>query len=1106
MTRTWLVLILMLSLCGRSGADAADWPTWLGTPSRGGCTEEELPDDLTLAWAWRARHAPSPALAPPHASARSGGAGKPIVQTSTSDNSFQVVVAEGKLYFGSSTEECVTCLDAADGRPLWTFYCEGAVRFAPVCHAGRVYFGSDDGYVYCVHGASGDLIWKFRAAIGKRRIIANGRISSQWPVRTGLTIRDDILYAACGIFPSEDRGVMLYALEADTGKPIWKQRLLIHAMGHLLADDKSLIIPAGRAAPLDVKRSDGTRQGYRFVTRRDEGGGSPCMVAGMLVYGPNENGFLKVRTTTEDPPTGLYDKSRVPGWITGLQGWRMVADATRIFILRRNGVYALDRAAFTRALVASSKAFKQRGEERKVFLKRHQQGRDEPVLMEDMKACTKWRAANEAGLVSMIRAGGQIITGGKGVVQAHGVEDGSLLWSAEVEGTVWDLAAADGVVIASTDAGEVYCLRAGGEWGGHPVKDLAPLFDDEKQKPYGDFVKRVLERADTKKGYCVVAGLSDGRLICEIIKQTEFFVVGIESDPATVARVRETLSRSGMYPHPYGKRVTIHQGTYEDLPYLSYFANIILSESAFATGKPPCRADALFPMLQPCGGLMMMAGGMDKQALQQWGQALDGWTVKEEGGMSYGNVVRPKLEGSGEWTHMFADPANTLCSGDKLVAGTRYDIQWIGPPGTERQYGWHDQSMSDLYKDGRLYLTRADYVMAVDAYNGTVLWGADVPGSLRLGVGHESGQACVDSDFLYVAATNDCWLIDAETGAKMRTCTVPDGKSDWGYVSIVGDLLIGSSQNPKATYNIQNQSGKSWGRKPGSRVRTVWGALDNTQVVSSDLFALARADGARRWQYKSGSHILNSSIAVSGPSTGSGQGTVFFVESRNPALPGTDRGIIFLREFFAQDVFLVALDLDTGARKWETPFASKGEEVFYISCIRDALLTVTSANTPFEGEEKDKEKNYYQFRLFDAKDGSERWSRSVVGGKEGYKHGVNIQPAVLMGDKAYLSMRTGGRLFTFDLTTGKCTETGNFRGSKSCGVMTGSATSLFFRNMVSQGYDTVSGQAFWTSSLSRPSCWLNDIPAGGLILMPEATTGCDCAFAMQISIVLAPQK
>jgi outer membrane protein assembly factor BamB len=1110
MLRFLLACVIVLVIFGWSAVDADDWPTWLGSASRGGFSEEQLQADLKLAWAWRADHAPSPILKFESLLGRRGQLGGTPTPASLSDHAFQVVAADGKVYFGSSVEESVTCLSAADGEVLWTFYTEGAIRFAPVCHEGRVYFGSDDGYVYCVGGTDGKLVWKFQAALGKRRIIANGRISSQWPVRTGLTIRDGIVYAACGIFPSEDRGVMLYGLDAATGKPAWRQRLLIHAMGHLLAEEKSLVVPAGRAAPLDVNRSDGERQGYKFVTRRDEGGGSPVVIAGMLVYGPNEPGFLKVLPTRKMPEyTGTlkqYAGSRAPGLQTGLQGSRMVADGERIVILRKDGIHSLARKPFMAALLDSTKAFgtkaeraerekafKERGFGR-VFLKSHQQGRDDPILMADMKACTKWRVENTAGLVSMIRAGDQIITGGKGIVQARGAADGKPLWSANVEGVVWDLAASDGAVFASTDAGHVYCLRSGGQWRAFKAMERAALFGDAKQKPYKDFVNAALARADTQKGYCVVAGLTDGRMIAEVLRQSEFFVLGIDSDPAVVERVRGTLSRAG----EYGARVTVHQVDYKALPYLDYFANVVLSESAFATGKLPCAPGVLSPMAQPGGGLLMLAA--DAQALNAAAEQMPGWKVEPYGDRAWGSLVRPQLEGAGEWTHMFANPANTLSSGDKLIDGTKYDIQWIGQPGGERQIGGHSLSMTDLYKDGRLYLTRADHMMALDAYNGTVLWGTDVPGSLRLGVGHESGLACVDSDYMYVAATNDCWLLDVETGEKARAYTVPDKESDWGYVAIVGEQLLGSSQNPDATVNMQKgtmRAGSSKGE--GEHVRSAWGVMNNTQVVSTELFSLAKADGARQWQYKTGSHILNTTVAIS-------DGTVYFAENRHADLPGAAKGIVFLRDFLPQDAFLVALDLKTGRKRWEKSFSSKGEEIFYLSCTPDALLTVTSANTPFEGDEKDKPKNYYQLRLFDARDGAERWRRSVIAGKESYAHNVNIQPAVIMGGKAYLSMRTGGRLFTFDMATGEHTETPGYRGSKGCGVTTASATSLFFRNMASQGYDTVSKQTFWTSSISRPSCWLNDIPAGGLILMPEASTGCTCAFAIKVSIVLAPQR
>ncbi len=55
--------------------------------------------------------------------------------------------------------------------------------------------------------------------------------------------------------------------------------------------------------------------------------------------------------------------------------------------------------------------------------------------MEDLKARTAWKAADEAELVSMVRAGDVIVTGGKGVVQTHSTKDGTKLWSSKVDGT-----------------------------------------------------------------------------------------------------------------------------------------------------------------------------------------------------------------------------------------------------------------------------------------------------------------------------------------------------------------------------------------------------------------------------------------------------------------------------------------------------------------------------------------------------------------------------------------------------------------------------------------------------------------------------------------------
>ena len=58
-----------------------------------------------------------------------------------------LAVAADCVYFGSSADDKVYCLDARDGQVRWTFFTEGPVRLAPTVVGERVYAGSDDGAV-----------------------------------------------------------------------------------------------------------------------------------------------------------------------------------------------------------------------------------------------------------------------------------------------------------------------------------------------------------------------------------------------------------------------------------------------------------------------------------------------------------------------------------------------------------------------------------------------------------------------------------------------------------------------------------------------------------------------------------------------------------------------------------------------------------------------------------------------------------------------------------------------------------------------------------------------------------------------------------------------
>ena len=83
------------------------------------------------------------------------------------------------------------------------------------------------------------------------------------------------------------------------------------------------------------------------------------------------------------------------------------------------------------------------------------------------------------------------------------------------------------------------------------------------------------------------------------------------------------------------------------------------------------------------------------------------------------------------------------------------------------------------------------------------------------------------------------------------------------------------------------------------------------------------------------------------------------------------------------------------------------------------------------------------------------------------------------------------------------------RPGHSCGTMSGANGCLFFR----AGNPTVldlTGAArssrFTSLAPSRVGCWINIIPACGLVLIPEASASCVCHYALQTSMAFRPRR
>lgn len=71
----------------------------------------------------------------------------------------------GRVIVGGR-DKMVHAIDAATGKPAWTFATRARVDSSPVVAGGRVYIGSGDGRLYVLDAASGKKLWEFDTGAG----------------------------------------------------------------------------------------------------------------------------------------------------------------------------------------------------------------------------------------------------------------------------------------------------------------------------------------------------------------------------------------------------------------------------------------------------------------------------------------------------------------------------------------------------------------------------------------------------------------------------------------------------------------------------------------------------------------------------------------------------------------------------------------------------------------------------------------------------------------------------------------------------------------------------------------------------------------------------
>jgi outer membrane protein assembly factor BamB len=1002
---------------------AADWPMDRADAARSGYTAEQLPEDLSLRWSLQELHPPQPAW--PHS------------ERMPFDRTYQVVTAAGVLFYGTSSDCKVVAREAATGKLRWTFTADAPVRFTPAVWRDRVFAVSDDGCLYCLAAGDGRVLWQVRGGPKHEMILGNQRMISRWPARGGPVVADGIVYFGAGIWPSE--GIFLYAIDAASGQKLWcndssgslemnqphpgaRAKSGISAQGRLVVAGDSLLVPTGRAVPAALDRKQGTLRYFHLQVNRPLGGSEVAAIDGHFF---NSGTMFALDSGAVEASLGKAVGKKGDAVVHSYTAGILVAAHPQwVIYATANRLMALDR----QRLLVEKEAVDRRGKKIKT------RALVEPVWSTELPV---------DGLASLIVAGDEVIAGANQKVVILDARSGRIIQRLDIQGTAYGLAVADGRLLVSTDQGVLSCFD-GSKLPSVVVRPESQPSEPETNSIYAQAADEILKLSGEGEGYCLDLACGEGELALQLAKRSKLTIYAVERDPVKVAAARRTLQAAGLY----GTRVTVHQADPAQVPYPDYFADLIVSGRSLVDGPGVVPQEAIVRMQRPCGGLACIGR---PGAFQQ--------------------SSRGPLEGAADWTHQYADAANTLCSGDRRPKSP-LGMLWFHET-DQLMPSRHGRGPAPLVAGGRMFVEGLDRLRAVNVYNGATLWEFPLPGMLKpfhqdhlTGVAATGSNVCLGENCLFVHQRTRCSVLDTRTGRLIKVFDPPhrpDGKpGTWGYLAYARGMLLGTLADEDHLVK------ESW--------RAFLGKLDMSQLLSESvlLFALDADSGKLKWSFTPRHSIRHNAIAV-------GAGRVYLVD-RPLASFDTPHVSPANAKATLPAGRLVCLDLETGKVLWQT-----SDDVFgtmlAVSQEHDALL-MSYQSTYFK---LDSELGG-RLAAYRASDGTRLWSA-----KADYKSRPLLVGRAVYAEPGKWDLLTGERL-PFE-----------FSRSYGCGILAASERLLVYRSATLGYWDLQENRGTENYGGIRPGCWVNAIPAGGLVLMADAASWCTCSYLNQATIALEPK-
>ncbi|MBL8826988.1 MAG: PQQ-binding-like beta-propeller repeat protein [Planctomycetaceae bacterium] len=603
----------------------------------------------------------------------------------------------------------------------------------------------------------------------------------------------------------------------------------------------------------------------------------------------------------------------------------------------------------------------------------------------------------------------------------------------ELDGAAYSLAAAGGRLYVSTSTGSIYCFD-GVEREKHQEHRPTPRLD--VAPTFVEAAKEIVRKSGVTAGFCVDLDCGNGDLALALAQQTELQIYALSPTVESVTAVRQRIAAAGLY----GTRVTVHQGTSKQIPYGKYFADLVVSSQSLTAGPLTIDKDSPPRVLRPFGGVVCSGRPGEMQLYR-----------------------RDALAKSGSWTHQYSDPGNSCFSGDELVRGELHAL-WYRDVDLEMPQR-HGRGPAPVYHRGRMFVEGLDALRAVDAYNGRNLWEFALPGVLKAySADHLSGTAitgsnlCLGGDAVYIHDKQRCYRLDQASGRKLSEFATPDrvdGKpGEWGYIAYADQLLFGSLVNRD------------------HRLRYNWRPADMSELQSESatLFALDAETGAMRWRYDAQHSIRHNAIAV-------GAGVVYLIDRAaasedqlDPQQKPVDGKLPVVKQVKQPTGTLVALDAKTGEVLWRKADAF-GTMLVYSPQYDALVMGYQSTRFKLPSEVGGR------LAAFRGGSGEKLWDRAAS---------YVTRPFI----RDYTIYAQGG---AWDLMNGD-ERPFELKRSYGCGQIAAAKHLMLFRS-ATLGYQSLDAKAKVENFGGiRPGCWINALPVGGLVLVPDASAGCSCSY------------